>query len=129
MLEARRWWNLLRPRRDEKLVARVERSHARLAEYLAILNGNMEGMHMDIQKLTQEVRETQGVIASAAKLIKDTAHAIRQYKTDQVALDKLADDLDRSQRELADAVVAAGEGDETGGPVETGEGDDQDAFH
>lgn len=73
---------------------------------------------MDLSKLTQEVRETRGAIESAKATLAGVAHAIRQYKTDQVALDKLADDLDAMQGELATAIV-----DVNTAPVDAAAGD------
>lgn len=82
--------------------------------YLVRIN---EVIVMDISRLTQEVRETRGAIESAKATLAGVAHAIRQYKTDQVALDKLADDLDAAQGELAAAIVDVNTAPADGGPV------------
>lgn len=85
---------------------------------LAHLTRLNEVIIMDISKLTREVQETRGAIESAKATLAGVAHAIRQYKTDQVALDKLADDLDAAQNELAAAIV-----DVNTAPAETAAGD------
>lgn len=72
---------------------------------------------MDISRLVREVEETRGAIESAKATIAGVAHAIRQYKTDQIALDKLADDLDKAQGELAAAIVDANTAPTDGGQV------------
>lgn len=104
ILAFRRWRNWLR---TGEPAYKPQSEFTRVMQALAIINQNVEDMQMDITRLTREVEETRGAIDSAVKLIKETANAIRQYKTDQVALEKLADDLDASQNALASAIVEA----------------------
>jgi hypothetical protein len=65
-------------------------------------------MSAELDRLTTEVAETKAGVASAIRLIQGLAQQIRDNATDPVALNALADDLDAQQKDLADAVVAAG---------------------
>jgi hypothetical protein len=63
-------------------------------------------MSNQLQRLTDEVRQTSTVMASAAVLIAGLSAQLRDAASDPAAITKLADDLDASQKSLSDAIVA-----------------------
>lgn len=65
-------------------------------------------MSAELDRLTTEVAETKAGVASAITLIQGLAQQIRDNANDPAALKALADDLDASQTDLANAVTAAG---------------------
>lgn len=63
-------------------------------------------MSAALDRLTAEVAETKTAVASVLALVAGLAQQIRDNTDDPVALNKLADDLDAAQTEIADAVTA-----------------------
>jgi len=79
---------------------------------------------MDLTRITKEVEELRSVADGVVNTLGTVSHAIRQYKTDQVALEKLADDIDAQSNRIAQAITANTdvEGDQgNGGTVSGGE--------
>jgi len=60
----------------------------------------------ELERLQQEVEQIRTTSISAAALITGLATQIRASKDDPAALEALANDLDASQKSLADAVAA-----------------------
>jgi len=58
------------------------------------------------ERLTQEVTETRGIIASSNALLAGLSAYIRANVSDQAALNALADSLDTGQAEAAAAIAA-----------------------
>src|SRR5688572_20711632 len=90
---------------------------------IAIMN-QLRMMEMDLTRITKEVEELRSVADGVVNTLGTVSHAIRQYKTDQVALEKLADDIDAQSNRIAQAITANTdvEGDQgNGGTVSGGE--------
>jgi predicted nucleic acid-binding Zn-ribbon protein len=63
-------------------------------------------MSAELDRLTTEVAETKSAVASVLTLVAGLAQQIRDNATDPAALNALADDLDASQKDIADAITA-----------------------
>lgn len=93
---------LLSWKRHEKLKQILEHHHELLHD---IKEGNIT-MSAELDRLTTEVAETKTAVASVLALVEGLAQQIRDNATDPVALNKLADDLDAAQQDIAAAVTA-----------------------
>jgi hypothetical protein len=63
-------------------------------------------MSAALDRLTAEVAETKTAVASVLTLVQGLAAQIRDNIDDSDALNALADDLDASQQQIADAIAA-----------------------
>ena len=63
-------------------------------------------MSAALDKLTSEVTEMSTAVDSAVTLIGGLADQIRELRDDPAKLDALADELDRKQTAIAEAVAA-----------------------
>lgn len=79
---------------------------ARLQQGVSLLLERIDKMSPELQRLTDEVAETKQLAASSVTLINGLAQQIRDNANDPAALNALADDLDGSNKEIADAVTA-----------------------
>ena len=91
----------------------AQRSHEELNQKLEHLHELMHQikerlitMSAALDRLTQEVSETKDAVASVLALVQGLADQIRNNSDDPAALEKLADDLDAAQQEIAAAVAA-----------------------
>jgi chromosome segregation ATPase len=91
----------------------AQRSHEELNQKLEHLHELMHQikerlivMSAALDRLTQEVSETKDAVASVLALVQGLADQIRDNAEDPAALNKLADDLDAAQQEIAAAVAA-----------------------
>jgi hypothetical protein len=75
----------------------------RLGAYVTKLGAKMS---VEMDKLTAEVQETKTIEESAILLIQGLATRLTEIANDPAAILALADELDASQRALADAVQA-----------------------
>lgn len=72
-----------------------------------VLNRRIKNMAGELERLTTEVAETRGVVASAIALIKGFKQALDEAiaANDPAALTALSDSLDAGQQELAQAIA------------------------
>ena len=78
----------------------------RLTElHVAQLKAGVELMSAELDRLTEEVRQTNAVSASAVALIKGLADQLRATKDDPAKIAALADELDAKTNELSAAVA------------------------
>ena len=59
-----------------------------------------------VEKIRSEVEKNTAVVQSVITLVTNMAEQIRATQADEVALNTLADDLDKSANDLAAAVAA-----------------------
>lgn len=81
---------------------KLEHNH----ELLHQIKEGMLIMSAALDRLTQEVAETKTAVASVLTLVAGLAQQIRDNAENPAALEALADDLDASQKEIADAITA-----------------------
>jgi septal ring factor EnvC (AmiA/AmiB activator) len=103
-------------RAHEELIKRLDHQHEHLleikqaqeaqAKLLARTFRKVGKMSAELDRLTTEVAETKTAVASVLALVEGLAQQIRDNATDPVALNKLADDLDAAQQDIAAAVTA-----------------------
>ena len=84
----------------------VIRSLDRIVELQAKILKRMEMMADELANLTQEVTETEGVVASAVALLTGLSEYIKVHASDPAALTALAARLDTQKAQLAAAVAA-----------------------
>lgn len=89
-------------RRQEAIIERLEHQHTLLHE----INGRITHMSAALDRLTQEVADSRSATQSLITLVEGLAQQIRDNVDDSDALNKLADDLDAQQQEIAAAVTA-----------------------
>lgn len=63
-------------------------------------------MSAELDRLTTEVEETKGAVASATALIQGLADFIRNNASDPAALKRMADSLDADQASIGEAMAA-----------------------
>jgi hypothetical protein len=88
------------------------------------IHTKLNEMTPELQRLTDEVSEMKSVTQSAATLLGSLSQLIRDNANNPAALNALADDIDSSNKQLADAITAntpATEEPQPGGPGGTGE--------
>ena len=87
-------------------IADLKKEVVELKQGIQTLIGKVIKMSAQLDKLTQEVSETNTVIDSAIALLSSLSDQIRNLKDDPAKLEQLANDLDAKQTELANAVAA-----------------------
>ena len=70
------------------------------------LNRRLDTMSEALDRITQQVAEQKELTQSAVTLITNLGQEIRDRIGDDAALEALADELDQSQAELAEAISA-----------------------
>ncbi len=75
-----------------------------LRDPLIPLEKEIRKMSKELNRLTKEVAETNTAVDSVMTLVEGLAQQIRDNADDPTALDKLADDLDKAQTKIAEAV-------------------------
>jgi hypothetical protein len=97
---------------EDQLVAvldRLTRIEAKINRALGLALGDARRdnvMSKALDTLAKEVEEQGGAVDSAVTLISGLAEQIRAAGGDEAKLEKLADDLEKSQQKLAQAVAA-----------------------
>lgn len=89
---------------NEELNSKLDRQ----GRTLHMILERISKMSAEFDRLTKEVGETKDAADKAVALIQSLAQQIRDNVGDPAALTALADSLDNSQKEINDAVDAAG---------------------
>lgn len=89
---------------DDPRLARIEEMMDQVLSTLENLLQRSTDMSASLDRLTQEVSQTRGVVESAVTLLAGLAAQIRDSIGDDEALEALADDLDNQQAALAQAI-------------------------
>jgi hypothetical protein len=93
------------------------------------IHTKLNEMTPELQRLTDEVAEMKSLQQSAITLLGNLSQMIRERANDPAAINALADDIDSSNKQMADALAANtpaetgdGTGNDTGTPPAGGEG-------
>lgn len=84
----------------------VKAALLRVEEKFDGLQKGQQKMSVELDRLSEEVKEAKDVQTGASKLLGELSTLIRNNASDPVAMNKLADDLDASNQALAAAVLA-----------------------
>jgi methyl-accepting chemotaxis protein len=104
------WRQLVLLREDVQIMAE---SSAYRHKYLRrTIRKELRAMAGELDRLTNEVAETRTATKAIVTLVEGLAQQIRDNAGDPEALNRLADELDAAQQEIADAVSANTKGEQ-----------------